>query len=200
MQVAITVGHGPSTPQVMHWGGFGGTQTLADPVSGLGSGHNAYMYDHAQKSVLWTPFISGLHPMPIHICVSSRNTCDRFCRLPFEWVMLGASFAASRRAEGVAMLASATATPRWSSSSNQCIRMLAAATDGTALQTFCVVGVEHRKNLCWVVDQRASGNMANPVSCFVLMRKHQHRLTGSIFTGRGFECLQRVLDCGFDTL
>ena len=72
--------------QVAHWGGFqrpeheegseGYVDALADPVSGLGSVHNAYMYDYAEKSVLRTPFVSGLHPKPRHLAVS-RPCCHR---------------------------------------------------------------------------------------------------------------------------
>ena len=64
-----------------HWGGFqrpegeegseGYVDALAAPLSGLGSVHNAYMYDHVQKSVLRTPFVSGLHPKPRHLAVRS---------------------------------------------------------------------------------------------------------------------------------
>jgi len=53
-----------------HWGGFAEGQTLQCPLSGIGSVHNCYMYDHPQKSVLRTPFVSGLHwihtqPFPV---------------------------------------------------------------------------------------------------------------------------------------
>lgn len=35
-----------------------------DVGSGLGTTHNTYMYDHPQKTVVRTPFLSGVHPMP----------------------------------------------------------------------------------------------------------------------------------------
>lgn len=51
-------------PPQGYWGAFAGDQTLADVGSGLGVVHNSYMYDHAQKSVVRTPFVSSLHPLP----------------------------------------------------------------------------------------------------------------------------------------
>lgn len=46
------------------WGAFAGDQTLADVGSGLGHVHNTYLYDHPQKTVVRTPFVSPLHPLP----------------------------------------------------------------------------------------------------------------------------------------
>lgn len=48
------------------WGAHGGSHTLADIGSGIGMVHNGYMYDAPQKSVVRTPFMSALHPMPPH--------------------------------------------------------------------------------------------------------------------------------------
>lgn len=51
-------------PAQGHWGAFGGDQTVADVGSGLGVVHNTYLFDHPQKAVVRTPFISPLHPLP----------------------------------------------------------------------------------------------------------------------------------------
>ena len=32
--------------------------------SGIGGVHNTYLFDHPEKTVVRTPFLSGLHPMP----------------------------------------------------------------------------------------------------------------------------------------
>jgi len=53
--------------EVAFWGGFQGGQSLQNPMSGIGSSHNAYMLDHPQKSVVRAPFICGLHPMPQYL-------------------------------------------------------------------------------------------------------------------------------------
>ena len=47
-----------------HWGAFAGDQTLADVGSGLGGVHNSYLYDHPQKAVVRTPFVSAAHVQP----------------------------------------------------------------------------------------------------------------------------------------
>lgn len=47
------------------WGGWGHPgQTTADVQSGIGAIHNTFMYDHTEKCVYKTPFISAAHPMP----------------------------------------------------------------------------------------------------------------------------------------
>lgn len=51
-------------PASSHWGAFGGDQTIADIGSGLGAIHNCYLFDHTQKAVVRTPFISAAHPLP----------------------------------------------------------------------------------------------------------------------------------------
>ncbi|EFN58802.1 hypothetical protein CHLNCDRAFT_140596 [Chlorella variabilis] len=51
-------------PAASHWGAFGGEQTIADIGSGLGAIHNCYMFDHTQKAVVRTPFLSAAHPLP----------------------------------------------------------------------------------------------------------------------------------------
>ncbi len=35
-----------------------------DVGSGIGGVHNFYMFDHPEKTVVRTPFLSGVHPMP----------------------------------------------------------------------------------------------------------------------------------------
>lgn len=51
-------------PAQAHWGAFGGDQTITDIGSGLGAVHNTYMFDHTQKAVVRTPFVSAGHPQP----------------------------------------------------------------------------------------------------------------------------------------
>lgn len=48
-----------------HWGAYrGDTQSLEDAGSGLGVVHNTLMFDHSQKCVVWSPFVSLVHSLP----------------------------------------------------------------------------------------------------------------------------------------
>jgi len=58
------------TIEALPWGAFPG-ETLEDVASGIGFVRNAYMIDHAEKAVCWTPFMSKEHlgndPVPLTV-------------------------------------------------------------------------------------------------------------------------------------
>lgn len=58
-------------PQMTVWGSFATSADLKNPGSGIGQVRNSYMYDHIQKAVVYTPFLSSMHAQPFTLKATS---------------------------------------------------------------------------------------------------------------------------------
>ena len=71
---------------------------MEDVGSGIGVVHNSYMYDHAQKSVVRTPFVSSLHPLPLKYSAMGMGTAKFVAGLIHGGLLGALRMALSRQA------------------------------------------------------------------------------------------------------